>query len=127
MPYCKDKSTDVKEKKRYRGRNARMTAAKGMSNQRYDITGFHKQHRKSAMHQITICAETLPARCILPENTKAEYSQEGIWPSSKSKSRRNRNGQIANRTSECYVFHQNAEGTSNRSWIKDTCQQACSQ
>ena len=126
MSYRRDKSTDAKGKKKYHGKNAPTTAAKGMSNQKYDTDGFHKQHRKSAVHQTTTCAETLPAQCISLESAKAECSQEGIWPESRSKSKRNRSGQIANRISGRYVFHQNAEGTSNLSWIEDTCQQACS-
>ena len=79
MSYHKDRSTGVKEKKKYHGKNAQTTVAKGMLNKKYTTTGFHKQHRKNAMHQTTTCAETSPVQCILQENAKAEYSQEEIW------------------------------------------------
>ena len=104
-----------------------MTAARDMLNQKYDTIGSHKLCQRNAMHQTTTCAETSPAQCISQGNAKAEYSQEGIWQGLKSKSKRNRNGPIANRISGRYVFHQNAEGTLNQSQIEDTCQQVYSQ
>jgi len=79
MSYRKDRSTGVKGKKRYHGRNARTTAARDMLNQKYDTIGFHKQRQRNAMHQTTTCAETSPAQCISPESARAEYFQEEIW------------------------------------------------
>ena len=111
----------------YRGEIAHMTTAKGTSNRKYATIGSHNQCKKDATRRITTCAETCYAKRTLQEKGKVEYFPEEIWPCSKNTSRKNRNGQTANKTSGCYVFHQNADNTSNLSWSEDTCQPAYSQ